>query len=127
MNDSFGSRATMTVADRPYRIRRLSALAGLGDIGRLPYCVKVLLENVLRHEDGETVTAADIEALAKWPAGSDTSRELPFRPERVLMQDFTGVPAVVDLIALRDAATRRAAMWPGSIPRFPWSSSSITR
>ncbi|HUY56049.1 MAG TPA: aconitase family protein, partial [Candidatus Nanopelagicaceae bacterium] len=119
MDDSFGSRATMTVADRPYQVRRLSALADVADISRLPYCVKVLLESLLRHEDGRTVTAADIEALAKWPAGSRMSREVPFRPERVLMQDFTGVPAVVDLIALRDAVTKLGGDGGLVNPRIP--------
>jgi aconitate hydratase len=119
VNDSFGSRATMTVADRPYQIRRLSALEGVGDISQLPYCIKILLENLLRHEDGRTVTAADIEALAKWPVGSDVPRELPFRPERVLMQDFTGVPAVVDLIALRDTVTKLGGDGTRVNPRIP--------
>ncbi len=119
VNDSFGSRGVLTVADRGYQIRRLSALEGLGDVGRLPYCIKILLENLLRHEDGRTVTAADIEALAQWPGGSDLSREFPFRPERVLMQDFTGVPAVVDLIALRDAVTKLGGDGTRVNPRIP--------
>jgi len=119
VNDSFGSKATMMVADRSYQIRRLSALEGVGDIRRLPYCIKILLENLLRHEDGRTVTAADVEALAKWPSGSQMSRELPFLPERVLMQDFTGVPAVVDLIALRDAVTKLGGDGTRVNPRIP--------
>jgi hypothetical protein len=73
---------------------------------RLPYSLKILLENLLRHEDGETVTRADIEALAKWNARAEPSREIQFTPARVLLQDFTGVPAVVDLAAMRDAMKR---------------------
>jgi len=90
------------VGDEQYRIRRLSALANVGDVARLPYSMKVLLENLLRHEDSRDVTAQHIAALARWPADAD-SAELAFSPERVLLQDFTGVPAVVDLAALRDA------------------------
>jgi aconitate hydratase len=90
------------VGDEQYRIRRLSALANVGDVARLPYSIKVLLENLLRHEDSRDVTAQHIAALARWPADAG-SAELAFSPERVLLQDFTGVPAVVDLAALRDA------------------------
>ena len=73
------------------------------DVARLPYSIKVLLENVLRLEDGVSVTAADVEAIAGWDAAAEPSVEIPFQPARVLMQDFTGVPAVVDLAAMRDA------------------------
>ena len=73
------------------------------DVARLPFSLKILLENLLRHEDGETVRADDIEALARWDANAEPSREIAFTPARVLMQDFTGVPAVVDLAAMRDA------------------------
>jgi aconitate hydratase len=101
--NSFDARATLTVGDRGYEIFRLDALRAKYDIARLPFSLKVLLENLLRHEDGETVRAEDIEALATWDAHAEPSKEIAFMPARVLMQDFTGVPAVVDLAAMRDA------------------------
>ncbi|HKJ10592.1 MAG TPA: aconitate hydratase AcnA [Gammaproteobacteria bacterium] len=103
MNDSFSARGTLAVGDRQYQIFRLSALAGQSRVARLPYSLKILLENLLRHEDGRTVTGSDIEALVNWDPQAEPSREIAFRPARVLMQDFTGVPAVVDLAAMRDA------------------------
>jgi aconitate hydratase len=102
-SDSFGARATLEVGGRSYEIFRLDALADSFDITRLPYSIKVLLENVLRLEDGVNVTAAAVEAIAGWDAAAEPSVEIPFQPARVLMQDFTGVPAVVDLAAMRDA------------------------
>jgi len=101
--DSFGARSTLEVGGRSYEIFRLDALADRFDVARLPYSVKVLLENVLRLEDGSTVTTADVEAIASWDPAAEPSVEIPFQPARVLMQDFTGVPAVVDLAAMRDA------------------------
>ena len=101
--DSFGARSTLDVAGRSYEIHRLDSLSDRFDVARLPYSIKVLLENVLRLEDGVSVTAAAIEAIAGWDAGAEPSTEIPFQPARVLMQDFTGVPAVVDLAAMRDA------------------------
>ena len=101
--DSFGTRSRLTVGQIDYDICRLSALDGVGPVGALPYCLKVLLENLARHEDGVAVTAADIAALAGWTPAGEGSDELAFSPERVLMQDFTGVPAVVDLAAMREA------------------------
>ncbi len=101
--DSFGARSTLEVRGRSYEIYRLDALAERFDVARLPYSIKVLLENVLRLEDGTSVTAADVEAIAAWAPGDVPSVEIPFQPARVLMQDFTGVPAVVDLAAMRDA------------------------
>jgi len=102
--DSFGSRATITVDGREYKIARLGALAARGhDLGRLPYGLRILLENLLRFENGTTVTAADIEALVGWRPGAEPAREISFVPARVILQDFTGVPAVVDLAAMRDA------------------------
>jgi aconitate hydratase len=101
--DSFGARSTLEVGGRAYEVFRLSALAERFDVARLPYSIKVLLENVLRLEDGRTVSAADVEAIASWDAAAEPSTEIPFQPARVLMQDFTGVPAVVDLAAMRDA------------------------
>jgi aconitate hydratase len=101
--DSFGARADLEVGGRSYEIFRLDALRERFDVEHLPYSIKVLLENVLRLEDGHTVTAADVEAIASWDAAAEPSAEIPFQPARVLMQDFTGVPAVVDLAAMRDA------------------------
>ncbi len=101
--NSFGSRSALRVGDRDYLYYSLNALekAGLGNVSRLPYSIKVLLENLLRHEDGRTASAADIEFVAKW--NGHGSREISFMPARVLLQDFTGVPCVVDLAAMRDA------------------------
>ncbi len=101
--NSFGARSTLEVSGRTYEVFRLDALQERFDVARLPYSVKVLLENVLRLEDGRSVTAADVEAIASWDAQAEPSAEIPFQPARVLMQDFTGVPAVVDLAAMRDA------------------------
>ncbi len=102
-SDSFGARSTLAVSGRQYEIFRLQALQERFDVARLPYSIKVLLENVLRLEDGVSVSAADVEAIAGWDAAAEPSVEIPFQPARVLMQDFTGVPAVVDLAAMRDA------------------------
>jgi aconitate hydratase len=102
-SDSFGARSTLAVSGRDYEVFRLDALQERFDVARLPYSVKVLLENVLRLEDGTSVSAADVEAIASWDAAARPSVEIPFQPARVLMQDFTGVPAVVDLAAMRDA------------------------
>jgi aconitate hydratase len=102
-SDSFGARSTLSVGGREFEIYRLDALQERFDVARLPYSIKVLLENVLRLEDGTSVSAADIEAIASWDAAAEPSVEIPFQPARVLMQDFTGVPAVVDLAAMRDA------------------------
>jgi aconitate hydratase len=102
-SDSFGARSTLEVSGRQYEVFRLDALQERFDVARLPYSIKVLLENVLRLEDGASVTAAEVEAIASWDAAAEPSVEIPFQPARVLMQDFTGVPAVVDLAAMRDA------------------------
>jgi len=102
-SDSFGARSTLEVSGREYEVFRLDALQQRFDVARLPYSIKVLLENVLRLEDGVSVSAADVEAIAGWDAAAAPSVEIPFQPARVLMQDFTGVPAVVDLAAMRDA------------------------
>jgi aconitate hydratase len=101
--DSFGAQSTLEVSGREFEIHRLDALQQKFDVARLPYSLKVLLENALRLEDGSSVTAKDIEAIATWDANAEPSDEIPFQPARVLMQDFTGVPAVVDLAAMRDA------------------------
>ncbi|MDX6623606.1 MAG: aconitate hydratase [Solirubrobacterales bacterium] len=102
-SDSFGARSTLEVSGREYEVFRLDVLQERFDVARLPYSIKVLLENVLRLEDGVSVSAADVEAIAGWDAAATPSVEIPFQPARVLMQDFTGVPAVVDLAAMRDA------------------------
>ncbi|HVP84832.1 MAG TPA: aconitate hydratase AcnA [Rhizomicrobium sp.] len=103
--DSFKSRRTMTVAGKTYTYFSLAAAEknGLKGVSRLPYSLKVLLENLLRYEDGTTVTADDVKAVVGWLKTKTSDREIAFRPARVLMQDLTGVPAVVDLAAMRDA------------------------
>jgi aconitate hydratase len=101
--NSFGARSTLSVGGRDYEIFRLDALQSRYDVARLPFSLKILLENLLRNEDGETIRAQDIEALATWDANAEPSKEIAFTPARVVMQDFTGVPAVVDLAAMRDA------------------------
>jgi aconitate hydratase len=108
--DSFGARGSLAVGDATYEIYRINALADRFDVSRLPYSIKVVLENLLRHEDGRAVQAADVEVVAGWGnhperhgLGGPDASEIALTPERVLMQDFTGVPAVVDLAAMRDA------------------------
>jgi aconitate hydratase len=103
--DSFQSKGTLSVAGRTYEIYRLSALqdAGIADIARLPFSLRVLLENLLRNEDGKNVTRGDIEAAAKWDPKAKPSSEIAYMPARVLLQDFTGVPCIVDLAAMREA------------------------
>src|SRR5690348_11844574 len=102
--DSFGSFSQLKSGDRTYDIYRLSALEKKGvKLSRLPYSLRILLENLLRHEDGKSVTADDIQFLANWDPKAAPSREIAYMPARVLMQDFTGVPAIVDLAAMRDA------------------------
>ncbi len=110
--DSFKSRKTLTVNGKAYTYYSLDAASenGLGDVSRLPASLKVLLENMLRNEDGTTVTRDDITAFKTWlDNGGKTTHEIAYRPARVLMQDFTGVPAVVDLAAMRDAAEKLGA------------------
>src|SRR3954462_10518586 len=104
-NDSLNTRTTLDVGGRTYAYYALDkAAAQLGSVSRLPFSMKVLLENLLRFEDGKTVPRDDIQALIAWQdAPAWPAREIQYRPARVLMQDFTGVPAVVDLAAMRDA------------------------
>jgi aconitate hydratase len=106
--NSFGSRATLDVAGKPYTIYRLDALSAAsgGKSGRLPFSLKILLENLLRNEDGAFVKKADIETMASWDVQGSVEKEIAFRTARVLLQDFTGVPAVVDLAAMRDALVK---------------------
>lgn len=102
--DSLGTRSTLSVGGKSYAYYDLNkAGSALGDVSRLPYSMKVLLENLLRFEDGVTVTRDDLQAMVDWQKERRISREIQYRPARVLMQDFTGVPAVVDLAAMRDA------------------------
>ena len=103
--DSFNCRRTLKVGDTAYEYFSLpdAEANGLDGISRLPFSLKVLLENLLRFEDGRTVTADDIRAMTDWLTEHHSSHEIAYRPARVLMQDFTGVPAVVDLAAMRDA------------------------
>ena len=106
--DSFKTASILKVGDKKYRYYSLEALSEKGfDLSSLPFSLKVFLENLLRREDGQTVTALDIEALAQWKKKSPVGREAFFMPARVLMQDFTGVPAIVDLAAMRDAVKSR--------------------
>jgi aconitate hydratase len=105
MNNSFDTRDTLVVRDQSYEIYNLRKLTGSDDVTRLPCSLKILLENLLRFEDDRTVTRSDIEALINWDPQAQPDTEIAFRPARVLMQDFTGVPAVVDLAAMRDAMT----------------------
>ncbi len=105
--NSFGSRARLSVDGREHEIHSLAALERAGlPVARLPFSLKILLENLLRHEDGQAVRAEDIEALARWEPKATPEREIAFTPARVLLQDFTGVPAVVDLAAMREAMRR---------------------
>ena len=105
MTDSFGARSTLAVGGNEFEIFRLDAVKE-GHVERLPYSLKILLENLLRHEDGRDVTREDILALANWDAKAAPSTEISFTPGRVILQDFTGVPAVVDLAAMRDAVVK---------------------
>ncbi len=106
--NSFNAVDELKVGDRSYKYFKLDAVerAGLTKLSRLPYSLKILLENLLRFEDGRSVTKADIEALAKWNPREASDKEIAFRPARVLLQDFTGVPCVVDLAAMRDAMAK---------------------
>ena len=120
--DSFKSRRQLTAAGKTYTYYSLEAAAenGLGDVSRLPASLKVLLENLLRNEDGTTVTQGDIKAMAAWLTDKGSAKhEIAYRPARVLMQDFTGVPAVVDLAAMRDAAAKLGASADAINPQVP--------
>src|SRR3954449_12386964 len=119
-DNSYDARATLEVGDRKLDIYRLDALQAKYDVARLPFSLKVLLENLLRTEGNGSVTAKDIEALATWDADAEPSKEIAFTPARVLMQDFTGVPAVVDLAAMRDAMADEIGGDPGKVnPLIP--------
>ena len=105
MTDSFGARSTLTAGGNDFDIYRLDSVKE-GHVDRLPYSLKILMENLLRHEDGRDVTRDDILALANWDPKAAPSTEISFTPARVVLQDFTGVPAVVDLAAMRDAVVK---------------------
>jgi len=105
MSDSFGARSTLSVGESELDYYRLDAITD-GRVDKLPYSLKVLLENLLRHEDGRDVTRDDILALANWDPKAEPSTEISFTPARVILQDFTGVPAVVDLAAMREAVVK---------------------
>jgi len=105
MTDSFGARSTLNVGGNDYEIYKLDAVSE-GHVARLPYSLKILMENLLRFEDGRDVTREDILALANWDPKAAPSTEISFTPSRVILQDFTGVPAVVDLAAMRDAVVK---------------------
>ena len=120
MTTASASPSTLSVNGREYEIFRLDAAGG--DFASLPYSLKILLENLYRHEDGVNVTRADIEALASWDPAAEPTTEIVFTPARVLLQDFTGVPAVVDLAAMRDAVRALGGRRAGSTPTPPPSS-----
>src|SRR5688572_20509925 len=104
MSNSFGARSSLRVGEKEYEIYRLDALEQRGiSLSRLPFSLRILLENLLRTEDGRSVTADDVMALAGWQPKATPDREIAFTPARVILQDFTGVPCVVDLAAMRDA------------------------
>src|SRR5580700_12206441 len=105
MINSFRARSTLTAGDRSYEIWSLAALPQ-DKLARLPYSLKILLENLLRFEDDVSVTRADIEALLEWDPQAQPSHEISFTPARVILQDFTGVPCVVDLAAMREAIVK---------------------
>ncbi len=104
MQNSFGAKGTLAVSGTTYAIYRLSAAGP--DVERLPFSLRVLLENLLRHEDGRVVKREHIEALLKWDPKALPSQEIAFHPGRVLLQDFTGVPAVADLASMREAIAK---------------------
>ncbi|MFN9729509.1 MAG: aconitase family protein, partial [Pseudomonadota bacterium] len=106
MSDSFKVRSTLEVGGKRYAYWSLPKLGERFDLQRLPYAMKILLENLLRHEDGSTVTAKEIEAVATWDHRKPSETEIAFMPARVVLQDFTGVPCVVDLAAMRDAISK---------------------
>jgi aconitate hydratase len=101
--DSFAAKDTLTVGDKSYDIYRITDVEGLQNAGKLPFSLKVLLENLIRTEDGANITADHIRALANWDPSAEPDIEIQFTPARVIMQDFTGVPCVVDLATMREA------------------------
>ena len=106
MKDSFSTRDSLEVNGKRYAYASLAKFGERFDLKRLPYSLKILLENLLRHEDGVNVTAKEIEAVANWQPKAEPDTEISFMPARVVLQDFTGVPCVVDLAAMRDAVVK---------------------
>ncbi|MEO5630049.1 MAG: aconitase family protein, partial [Thermomonas sp.] len=119
MADSFATRAHLDVNGKSYAYASLTKLGEKYDLSRLPYSMKILLENLLRHEDGVSVLPAHIEAVAQWDATAEASTEIAFMPARVLLQDFTGVPCVVDLAAMRDAVVKLGGKADQINPQIP--------
>src|SRR5438093_7778819 len=121
LTDRFGALTTLETSSGPISYYRLERLAeqGLTDIGRLPFSIRILLENMLRRCDGAIVVEDDVVALAAWSPNSAADRELPFLPARVLLQDLTGIPVVVDLAALRSEVDRLGADPQRVNPLFP--------
>src|SRR6266571_8462545 len=115
-SNSFGARAELKAGDRSFDIFRLNSLS---DTERLPYSLKVVLENLLRNEDGVNVRPEDIQALASWDPQAKPSKEIAYSPARILMQDFTGVPAVVDLAVMRDAMANMGGVPARINPHIP--------
>ena len=107
-HNTFGTRTSLSVGDTTVSFHSLPALerAGFPNVAQLPYSLKILLENLLRREDGQSVTPDDVQALAAWDPRAGVTKEIAFMPSRVLLQDFTGVPVVVDLAAMRDGVVR---------------------
>ncbi|MGH7541175.1 MAG: aconitase family protein, partial [Gemmatimonadota bacterium] len=120
-HDSFGVRTTLAASGGRVTVYDLEALGRETghDVSRLPYSMRIVLENLLRHEDGRHVTADDIAAVAAWDPDATPGREIAFHPARVLLQDFTGVPAVVDLAAMRDAMAELGGDCVSINPRMP--------
>ena len=119
MADSFATRAHLNVNGKSYAYSSLTKLGEQYDLSKLPFSMKILLENLLRHEDGVSVLPAHIEAVAEWDPNAEASKEIAFMPARVLLQDFTGVPCVVDLAAMRDAVIKLGGKADQINPQIP--------
>ncbi|MGH9731237.1 MAG: aconitase family protein, partial [Candidatus Acidiferrales bacterium] len=119
--NSFSTRSTLKAGGESFEIHRLAPIerSGAGKISRLPFSMKILLENLLRQEDGQFVHADDIRAVANWEPAAEPSKEISFMPARVLLQDFTGVPAIVDLAAMRQAMSKLGGDPKKINPLFP--------
>lgn len=118
--DTMKTRQTLTVEGKEYDYFSLKKAADqIGDISKLPFSLKVLLENLLRYEDGRSVKTDDIQAISDWQKTKSSTKEIAYRPARILLQDFTGVPAVVDLAAMREAMKSLGVMWQKLIRFLP--------
>ena len=128
MSDSFSTRSQLNVGGKTYDYFSLPTLGQRFDISHLPYSMKILLENLLRHEDGGITVGKDhIEAVARWNPAAEPDTEIAFMPARVVLQDFTGVPCVVDLAAMRDAVVKLGGKPEQINPQIPPNWSSTTR